>query len=44
MTNTKSNYNGIWKQNVSTPENALKKHHFCEWTQQLFVYEFHLTP
>lgn len=32
MTNTKSNYNGIWKQNVSTSENALKKHHFCEWT------------
>jgi len=25
MTNTKLNYNGIWKQNVSTSENALKK-------------------
>ena len=34
MTNTKLNYNGIWKQNVSTSENALKKHHFCEWTQR----------
>ena len=35
MTNTKLNYNGIWKQNVSTSENALKKHHFCEWTHYL---------
>ena len=38
MTNTKLNYNGIWKQNVSTSENALKKHHFCEWTHIMGIY------
>ena len=31
MVDTKSNSNGIWKQNVSTSESALKKRHFCEW-------------
>ena len=29
MTNTKLNYNGIWKQNVSTSENALKNTTFA---------------
>ena len=33
MVDTKSNSNGIWKQNVSTSESALKKRHFCEWAQ-----------